>query len=445
MASPFDAPLPSVGQKPWTLNPAVIELRTRQGTVEDVINAGRLSPSGLADAIGEAASGIEANDATVADLISQPTSETATAIDAKIGPVASDVSDLNTLTSTGRLSEAGLSATFAVTGVPSKPQFGGLTLGNTPASDRVALKSSHGIAEDPIGGTVNHVAHLFQSIVVGGWENDAPPDPGFVWGTNFFTTTGTAAGDADGLVALYGGLIEADIRAPAGSSIGTVIGLQAEAAFQSPSAGASVEKMYSMQVAAPVRKDGATAGTAGKAVGLFVQAVTNQVGASEAYSVEVDGGLSMFRGAVKMQIKQNLSTDNTLVIQSGTSQSGAALRVLDSSGGSVFSVGFSGLFSTFGRGVFNASRASQTVLGDLGPAGEAALQLGSAGDTTVYRKIAGVLAMAGQQVFTTGKGTTAQRPAAGTVGSGANYFDTTLNLPIWSNGTSWINAAGTVV
>lgn len=112
MANSFDAPLPSVGQKPWTLNPAIIEMRNRQGTVEDVINTGRLSPSGLAEAIGEAASGIEANDTTVADLIATPTSETSAAVDAKIDPVASDVSDLNTLTSTGRLGEAGLSATF---------------------------------------------------------------------------------------------------------------------------------------------------------------------------------------------------------------------------------------------------------------------------------------------------------------------------------------------
>lgn len=80
MANPFNAPLPSVGQKPWTLNPAIIELRGRQGTVEDVINTGRLSASGLADELAAAAATVEVNDATVADLISESTSDTNTAL-----------------------------------------------------------------------------------------------------------------------------------------------------------------------------------------------------------------------------------------------------------------------------------------------------------------------------------------------------------------------------
>lgn len=80
MANPFDAPLPSVGQKPWTLNPAIIELRGRQGTVEDVINTGRLSASGLAEEIAEAAASVEVNDATVANLFAEPTSDTNTAL-----------------------------------------------------------------------------------------------------------------------------------------------------------------------------------------------------------------------------------------------------------------------------------------------------------------------------------------------------------------------------
>lgn len=45
-------------------------------------------------------------------------------------------------------------------------------------------------------------------------------------------------------------------------------------------------------------------------------------------------------------------------------------------------------------------------------------------------------------------GTTANRPI-GTdqvpIAIGQPYFDTSLNRPIWWNGTAWINASGTVV
>jgi hypothetical protein len=41
-------------------------------------------------------------------------------------------------------------------------------------------------------------------------------------------------------------------------------------------------------------------------------------------------------------------------------------------------------------------------------------------------------------------GTTASRPSTSLL-VGQQYFDTTINRPIWWNGTNWINAAGTVV
>lgn len=37
-------------------------------------------------------------------------------------------------------------------------------------------------------------------------------------------------------------------------------------------------------------------------------------------------------------------------------------------------------------------------------------------------------------------GITAARPAG--AGLGASYFDTTLGVPIWWNGTIWVNSAG---
>lgn len=40
---------------------------------------------------------------------------------------------------------------------------------------------------------------------------------------------------------------------------------------------------------------------------------------------------------------------------------------------------------------------------------------------------------------------TGSRPAASAAGNGATMFDSTLNKPIWSNGTNWVDATGTTV
>jgi hypothetical protein len=47
--------------------------------------------------------------------------------------------------------------------------------------------------------------------------------------------------------------------------------------------------------------------------------------------------------------------------------------------------------------------------------------------------------------LTTGKGITSARPLASTVGAGGQWFDTTLNKPIWSDGVAWRDATGTIV
>jgi hypothetical protein len=41
--------------------------------------------------------------------------------------------------------------------------------------------------------------------------------------------------------------------------------------------------------------------------------------------------------------------------------------------------------------------------------------------------------------------TTAARPAAGVMRAGSRYYDTTLSKPVWSDGTTWRDAAGTSV
>jgi hypothetical protein len=41
-------------------------------------------------------------------------------------------------------------------------------------------------------------------------------------------------------------------------------------------------------------------------------------------------------------------------------------------------------------------------------------------------------------------GTTANRPIS-ILQTGQYYFDTTLSIPIWWNGTNWVNASGTII
>ena len=47
MAAPFNVPLPAPGDKPWNLNPAVEEVRSRIGAVNDLTTTGRLGEEAL--------------------------------------------------------------------------------------------------------------------------------------------------------------------------------------------------------------------------------------------------------------------------------------------------------------------------------------------------------------------------------------------------------------
>ena len=64
-------------------------------------------------------------------------------------------------------------------------------------------------------------------------------------------------------------------------------------------------------------------------------------------------------------------------------------------------------------------------------------------NTTTIRRTDG--RMTHPAAVVTGRYTTAARPAAATVGNGGQVYDTTLSKPIWSDGTSWRDAAGAVV
>lgn len=81
--------------------------------------------------------------------------------------------------------------------------------------------------------------------------------------------------------------------------------------------------------------------------------------------------------------------------------------------------------------------------------GDGTMQWGSGGsssrDTVLSRVAANVLGLSDNDAFRTGMTTTAARPSASTRGKGAQLFDETLNKPIWSNGSAWVDASGATV
>lgn len=86
-------------------------------------------------------------------------------------------------------------------------------------------------------------------------------------------------------------------------------------------------------------------------------------------------------------------------------------------------------------------------LGEAGQVyvGDGVVAWGGDFDVELRRTAAGSLSMAGTQTFKTGQAATASRPSAATRGKGAQFYDTTLNRPIWSDGVTWRDAAGTAV
>jgi hypothetical protein len=62
-------------------------------------------------------------------------------------------------------------------------------------------------------------------------------------------------------------------------------------------------------------------------------------------------------------------------------------------------------------------------------------------DVVLSRGAPNVLALGAANVFVTGKNVTASRPLA-SIGAGAQFYDTTLHKPIWSDGATWRDASG---
>lgn len=66
-------------------------------------------------------------------------------------------------------------------------------------------------------------------------------------------------------------------------------------------------------------------------------------------------------------------------------------------------------------------------------------------DVTLERKSANVLGTGSGNAFRTGLSATGSRPSASSVGQGSQFYDTTLNKPIWSTGSAWVDATGATV
>jgi hypothetical protein len=69
----------------------------------------------------------------------------------------------------------------------------------------------------------------------------------------------------------------------------------------------------------------------------------------------------------------------------------------------------------------------------------------SAPDVAFRRVGANIAGTGTDDSFKTGASTTAARPTAASMTQGAQWFDTTLGIPIWSNGSVWKDAAGNTV
>lgn len=87
--------------------------------------------------------------------------------------------------------------------------------------------------------------------------------------------------------------------------------------------------------------------------------------------------------------------------------------------------------------------AAGVRVGAVGPGSQAAALFGT--DCHLYREGSFRLALGTAVTLKTGRNVTASRPSAATVGAGAQFYDTTLGIPIWSDGSNWKNAAGSTV
>lgn len=89
----------------------------------------------------------------------------------------------------------------------------------------------------------------------------------------------------------------------------------------------------------------------------------------------------------------------------------------------------------------SATRGDLVVANMLSLPFGATIKLGS--DVFIYK--GGTNVFQTDNAFKTGIFTTVSRPSAASIGVGGQIYDLNLQKPIWSNGTDWTDAAGTVV
>lgn len=198
---------------------------------------------------------------------------------------------------------------------------------------RQPFSSLQTITSNPAG-TTDKVAHILNTTITGNFSGvSGGSNPSFAWGLNVFTNTGTAAND--GNAANLQNLIETNVGAASGT-VTSVFGLFVEAAFFGAASGATVTTMASLRVGAPKRKDGATAGNASSAYGIFVED-TQAVGGGSAFAIFVEGGTSRFNGRVDITdtIANNGAGDTSIYAGFSTSDGGAVKIKKTADGGHV--------------------------------------------------------------------------------------------------------------
>lgn len=235
-------------------------------------------------------------------------------------------------------------------------------------------------------GSNDVVGHALAATFAGDFTGITGSNAGSAWGFNMFTTTGSTTGDAKGLTTLYGGLVEASIQSPPDVTISTVVGFMAEAAFFGASAGATVGRMQSMRVGAPKRKDGATGGVAGTVFGLYVENTqAAPLGASAAFAVFVEGGVSRFGGRVDVTDQIANAGSGDLNIFAGFAQTdGARLQLSKVANGGHAYVRLATPAAEFGvhDGTVATFSVGRTGLPKWNAAGNAQATVGAAGSAS---------------------------------------------------------------
>lgn len=94
-------------------------------------------------------------------------------------------------------------------------------------------------------------------------------------------------------------------------------------------------------------------------------------------------------------------------------------------------------------GIGDGAASTSVRVGAIGTASQPCVMFGQ--DTRIQRLGANRLALNVASTFTTGLNVTGSRPSAVTVAAGAQFYDTSLSKPIWSDGTNWKDAAGATV